>query len=88
MSGIEDLIGVAFGAVFGGNLLVIGLFGLLMMIIIGAVLRLSFEGMLVMILPFIMLCALSGYLPYYLMYAVILGCGFIIFMAFARLINR
>ena len=84
---LEELIGGLFSTVFGSPIMV-GVFGLLMLGVIGVAVGLSFEGFLIFLAPVMIYLAIAGYLPYSLLWAVVLGCGFIIFMAIMRLMNR
>ena len=84
---LEGLIGGVFSSVFGSPIIA-GLFGLIMLIVIGVALRLSLEGFIVTLLPFILVMSFSGLLPAYVGYGVVILCAFIIFIAFARVMNR
>lgn len=87
VNALETLLGNLFMGIFGTPTMA-GIVGLLLLIILGAALRLSFEGYLIMILPAAFLLANYGYLPEIIYYPMILLAGFIIFLAVMRLVNR
>jgi len=86
-SGLETLIGGMFQTVLGSPIM-IGLVGLFIFMVIGVIFKLAFEGLFVMLFSYVVLLGAGGYLPAYIFYAVIIGCGLIIFMALMRLVNR
>lgn len=80
---LELIIGTTLSSVFG-NPLMLGAIGLIFITALGVALRLGFEAFVVVMLPFIFLLVIYGNLPPATLYAVLIGCGFIIFMAVMR----
>ena len=84
---IELIIGTTLSGVFG-NPLMLGAVGLIFIIALGVALRLGFEAFVVVMLPFIFLLVIYGNLPPVTLYAVLIGCGVIIFMALMRVMRH
>jgi hypothetical protein len=84
---LETLIGSIFAVTLGSQL-AMGLVALLMLVVFGVAFKLTFEGLLVMLLPAIFLLSLYGYLPLFILVGVVILCGFIIFMAVMKTVRR
>lgn len=84
---IELLIGASLSGAFA-NPIMLGLAGLALLTIFGVALRLCFEAFVVVMLAFTFLLVTYGGLPPVTLYALLFGCGFIIFMAITRMVKH
>lgn len=84
---LDSLIGALFGMAFG-NTLTVGIVSLILFIIFLVAIKIGFEGAFALFMGFIHLVAVFGYLPYYLLYGILILDGLIIAITFLRLIGR
>ena len=71
-----------------GTPLAIGVFAVLFFVILGVVFRLNASAFLIFLLPLIFVFATYGLLPQAVLYAVLMACAFIIYMAAMVVLRR
>ena len=87
MDPIETMILSVFTGTLGSTL-AIGLVCILFFIILGVTFRLSTGAFLIMLFPLVFALAMYGALPQVVLYSLLLGCAFIIFMAVMVVLRR